>query len=97
MAKSNIRTHRGTISELVAAADLTEKGYEVFRALDPCASCDLLTLKDGKTQRVQVRTIHPYIKKDGSVTLNKFKSPDDAGRTDVYAFVIGHEVIYEKC
>ena len=96
MAKANIRTHRGTISELTAAADLTEKGYEVFRALDPCASCDLVALKDGKMQRVQVRTISTYRKKDGSVTLNKSKSPDDVGRTDLYAFVLGHEVHYEK-
>ena len=47
-------------------------------------------------QRVQVRTISTYRKKDGSVTLNKSKSPDDVGRTDLYAFVLGHEVLYEK-
>ena len=74
---------------------MTEKGYEVFRALDPCASCDLIALKDGKTQRVQVRTAHAHTRKDGTQKVNCLRKPEDAGRTDLYAFVFGTEVFYE--
>jgi Holliday junction resolvase len=32
-----------------------KKGFEVFRALSPHASCDLIALKDGKLLRVEAR------------------------------------------
>lgn len=46
----------GTISELVVAADLMRKGYEVFRALCGQSSCDLIAMKGGEFQRVEVKT-----------------------------------------
>src|SRR5229473_1308913 len=36
----------GAISELVVTADLLAKGFDVFRALSPAASCDLAIVRD---------------------------------------------------
>lgn len=47
---------RGALAELLVAADLMARGYEVFRAVSPSASCDLTALKDGLSLRVEVRT-----------------------------------------
>ena len=44
------------MAELVIAADLMQKGYDVFRALSPHCFCDLLAVKAGRTIRVEVRT-----------------------------------------
>ena len=90
------RSTVGALSELRAAADLIKKGYEVFRALDPSASCDLIALKEGRTLRVQVRTAETQINKDGSKYINCHKSPKDEGRTDLYAFVLDDQIIYEE-
>lgn len=46
----------GAISELLAAAQLMQNGFEVFRALSPAASCDLLALKDGAFYKFEVKT-----------------------------------------
>jgi len=54
--RADSRHLTGTISELVVAADLMAKGYEVFRGLCAQSSCDLITLKDGQFQRVEVKT-----------------------------------------
>jgi len=48
---------KGALSELLVCADLTMRGYEVFRAVSPCASTDLIVLGcDGKAIRVEVKT-----------------------------------------
>ena len=46
----------GAISELLVSADLMKKGFEVFRALSPSCSCDLIAAKKGRLLRVEVRT-----------------------------------------
>lgn len=46
----------GAISELAASVDLMKKGFEVYRALSPASSCDILALKDGKIYDFEVRT-----------------------------------------
>lgn len=46
----------GAANELRAAVFLMRRGYEVFRALSPTCSCDLIVLKDGLLKRVEVRT-----------------------------------------
>lgn len=47
----------GEIGELKVAIDLLSKGFEVFKALSPSASCDIAILKD-KTilKTIEVRT-----------------------------------------
>lgn len=89
------KTVRGTISELIAAADLMEKGYEVFRAMEPCATCDLIALKGSEVLRVQVRTGNVYHRLDGVTTMYYSNTARDAERTDRFAIVVGKEVIYK--
>lgn len=52
---------KGAQGELIAAVDLTDRGFEVFRAIDPVASTDLIAHRDGKSWRVQVKTGSPLI------------------------------------
>jgi hypothetical protein len=47
----------GAISEILAAADLMKRGYDVFRALSPSCSCDLIAIAAGQPPlRIEVRT-----------------------------------------
>ena len=46
----------GASSELRAASDLILRGYEVFRSVSPACSCDLVILKNGLLQRIEVRS-----------------------------------------
>ena len=46
----------GTISELLIAADLLRRGFDVFRAVSQSCSCDLAVLRDGKLYRIEVKT-----------------------------------------
>jgi len=43
------------------STDLLMHGAEVFRALSPNCSCDLIILKDGKLLRVEVTTGHELL------------------------------------
>ena len=45
----------GALAELMVAVDLMRRGYEVFRALSPSASCDLAILGTSGLRRVEVR------------------------------------------
>jgi hypothetical protein len=49
-------TTSGMVSELIVAADLTRRGFHVFRALSSAAPFDLVAHKDGETLRVEVTT-----------------------------------------
>lgn len=77
----------GAASELVAAADLIARGYEVFRAQTPNASCDLIALKNGSCERVEVRT--GRMRSDGMVTCGF--DGGDQGRSDLLAVVLKAE------
>jgi Holliday junction resolvase len=46
----------GAMSELMIAADLINKHYEVFRALSPATSTDLIIRKNNKLMSVEVKT-----------------------------------------
>ena len=46
----------GAINELKVGEDLLVKGYDVFRALSPTCSCDLVALKNKRLLRVEVKT-----------------------------------------
>jgi predicted AAA+ superfamily ATPase len=85
----------GAISEMVAAADLMRKGYEVFRAVNPGSPCDLIAMKDGWFLRIQVRTTAYHDKANGQRSIYKPRFPKDKGNTDRYAFVANNTVIYE--
>lgn len=82
----------GAISELRVCADLLIKGYEVFRAVSPDASCDLIVMKRGVITRVQVRTTyrHPATNK-----LYACTNPADVGRQDMFAWVTPEDIVYD--
>lgn len=80
----------GAANELRVAADLMFKGYEVFRALSPQASCDLAILKNGKLLRVEVRSGRPSRNRK-SPFWPKDKRP---GLSDVWVVVLPDQIIY---
>ena len=52
----------GALGELAVCADLLSRGYEVFRAVSPSCSVDVIAQKNGKISRVEVKT--GYINKN---------------------------------
>jgi hypothetical protein len=84
-------TARGTVAELLVAADLTAKRCTVYFPLIRNASCDMIILnQSGKPERIEVRT--GYRKGEGAVRWQK----PDISKSDRRAIVItGEPVIYE--
>lgn len=78
----------GAIQELRVGIDLLGRGYEVFRALSPSCSCDLLAKKDGNEITIEVRT--GYLRHNGKLTY-----PNIGIRASVLAVVLpGGEIVY---
>ncbi len=74
----------GAMHELVVSADLIKRGYEVFRAVSPANSCDLIILtKARRTFRVEVTTGH-YTRTSSSI----FFPPKKKDRFDLLAVVL---------
>lgn len=46
----------GAVGELLASAYLIRHGHEVYRALSASSSCDLLSVKDGRVFRFEIRS-----------------------------------------
>lgn len=46
----------GAASELLAATDLIQNGFDVFRNLSPNGPCDLIAMKDGVLLRIEVKS-----------------------------------------
>jgi hypothetical protein len=80
----------GALSEMVVCADLLRKGYEVFRAVSPSCSCDLIVQRNNKQARVEVRTGRRLVSGD----IHAPFGPKDAGRQDVLAIVVDGVVEY---
>ena len=78
----------GAISELAVSIDLLTKGYEVFRALSPSCSCDLLAMKDGEIVRVEVRSGWRNV--DG-----EFGCAEPKSEYDLLAIVYRGEISYK--
>jgi len=79
----------GAIGELKVAVDLMSKGFGVFRALSPNASCDLLVIKDGKQFDIEVRTAYKN-PVTGRVHTNR-----KGVRARYMALVTEKEIVYE--
>ena len=76
----------GALAELAVATDLMAKGYEVFRALSPSCSCDLVVLAGDRIVRVEVKT--GYRLKTGKLSCS---TKNTAERHDVLAVHVPHE------
>lgn len=79
---------KGALGELRTCADLLSKGWEVFRAVSPSCSCDLIMHKDGKLLKVEVRTGCKNLK-SGVYYPGKGKI-----RADILAIVLSDGVVY---
>jgi len=64
-----------------------EKGYEVYRAVSPSSSADLVVIKDGKVLRVEVKT--GQRKLDGTPICDTKNY-----RADLLAIVLRDEIVY---
>lgn len=87
-------TKAGTLGELIVASDLLKRGYEVFRALHPDASCDLVAIKNGKVSRIEVRTGKRLKENKLTYGSNKMRK---GNRYDIMAIYLrddGGEVVY---
>lgn len=73
----------GAMNEMLVAADLLRRGYEVFRAVSPCAPCDLLVLSGALLLRVEVRSTV----RDRYGWLARRQRRKDVGRYDIRADV----------
>lgn len=80
----------GAVGELKVCADLLIKGYEVFRAMSPSSSCDILALKNGRILRIEVRTARKI--KTGEIQFPG--TLKDVGRSDHFAAVGRNEIHY---
>lgn len=87
----------GAVAELIVAADLLSRGFEVFSAVSPAASCDLAYLRPDGLRRIQVRTGNRR-SVDGRVLF--CRTDKDLGRQELYAVVLHstpREIIYLDC
>jgi hypothetical protein len=74
----------GALRELLVASDLMRKGYQVFRALSPSSTCDLVGIRpDGVVERIEVTTGQPT---ENSVGFTWSDHPTD--RFDLLAIVL---------
>jgi hypothetical protein len=54
---------KGALKELVVTIDLLARGYDVFRAINPSCSCDLVATKGKSFIRIEVTTARKYKEK----------------------------------
>ena len=85
------RTNVGAASELAVAADLTLHGYDVFRAVSAQAICDLVIIKNGLIQRVEVRTGQ----RASEISKIFWPKKKRVKNSDVWAVVLPKEIIYD--
>jgi len=84
----------GALHELLVCADLMMKGYNVFRAMSPSCSCDIMATKADVIYRIEVTTGIKY-PSTGRISYPAHKN----GRYlfDILAVVFHNgEIIYHK-
>ena len=78
---------KGAIGEYAVCVDLLRQGWEVFKAVSPSCSCDLIIQNKDGAKRVEVRTGRTNLY--GTVnTVRKHKA-------DVLAIVLRDKIVYE--
>lgn len=79
----------GTISELRVVIDLLQKGYQIFRAVDTGAKCDLAIVKNALLKLVEVKSAH--YRPDGKVMFGKPVNNE----FDYLALCLPDQIIYQ--
>ncbi len=84
----------GALNELIVSADLISKGYDVFRAFSPNASCDLVIIKEKRILRVEVKSINKTFV--GELSITPTVKRISAEKCDVIALVVrcSKEIVY---
>lgn len=85
------RSAVGTAAELIVCVDLMKRGFEVFRAISHTCSCDIVILRDGILQRVEVKTSYRWANGKTTCAL----PANQRGRHDVLAKVFLTENVIE--
>src|SRR3990167_7042344 len=78
----------GAYQELREAADLLSKGYDVFRAVSPSCTCDLIALNSSVAIKVEVRTGHINAKGEPHCPQYSF-------RADCFAIALRDKIVYK--
>lgn len=83
---------KGAWAEALVIADLLGRGYEVFDAVNPSATCDLIAMLDGELLRVEVRKAHLNISGVFQVGV------PERDRFDILAIVLPDSTVhYQPC
>jgi hypothetical protein len=90
-AKRCTDANKGSSGELIIAADLLSKGYEVFMNCGLNSKADIVFRGEDGVFFVEVRT--PIFRSDGSVRF--YSRPGD--NCDFYAGTVGGAVFYRSC
>lgn len=81
--------HVGALAELLVTTDLLRRGYDVFRAVNPNASCDLIAVAGDDTIKIEVRASR---RRASGVAPLPYERKD-FGRQHILAVVIADEPI----
>lgn len=86
----------GAIGELVVCGKLLAFGYEVFRAVSPATSCDLLVLKNGRTCSIEVRRGLWRADRSKNQTFNFSRrgTRDERSQADYFAVVMDDRILF---
>lgn len=78
----------GPVAELIVAADMLRRGYEVFRPISHAASCDIIAIKGRVVIRLEV--------KSSAIRRGKFTCSflHNARKFDMAAIVADHKIYY---
>jgi hypothetical protein len=79
------RLHTGAANELIVAADLMRKGFEVFRNLSPRGLVDVIARRGPDLFRIQVKS---------ASCARSPASPEEKEANDLFAFVTDGSVRY---
>ena len=89
-SEDTTRGNKGAYGELLVCADLLKKGYSVFRAIGPNSPIDIIALKDGKIEMIDVKSGTKNI----NGTLAFPKKPGGLIDGAIYVVVVGDEIHY---
>lgn len=90
MKKINVDNLLGDIGELTVAFELAKRGFYV--SLNLSNGFDVLTVKNGKILKIEVKTRYPY-KKNGNLqtSLNFFVSKNELKTCDfIFCYIYGN-------
>ena len=68
------KKHKGAFAELKATAWLLQQGYEVFRNVSPFRPYNIIAIKEGIMEKIDVKTLSQYRNKEGELKYSEVKT-----------------------